>query len=147
MLLKWICQVCNARDGHFHGQKAGDDHPCYRSACDGKMVLCEVKEVVMGRDRRSWDEPKAIDSLPPGHPDRMVRSPYEAAKVMERHGLYTHPSDESGTPVAVDYTPMDAPTDRAPSFDLPADMGKRLGKRPVKGHKNLEQVKKNLGMD
>lgn len=45
---------------------------------------------------RGWKKPKTIYALPLGHPDRVVSSPDQALRVLEREGMVVHPADESG---------------------------------------------------
>ena len=94
---------------------------------------------------RTWDSPRAIDSLPPGHPDRMARSPDEAARICDRHGLMLHPCDESGTSCERGVAPEDPSPLTTAGFgsSLPIDMA-RTRRRRIINPVTAEQAKKNL---
>jgi hypothetical protein len=138
---KWVCPECTKIEGFFpnSGQRHDTPEPCPRGC--GPMEFVFKRDHVCGSDRRDWDERKDIASLPVGHPDRWVKSPYEAAKVMEKHGLWKHPSDESKTPVAVDIVPDSPPSKGGQiALDLPIDIAKRRGVKNLPSARTREEV-------
>lgn len=102
--------------------------------------------VIVGTVRsRTWSQPRVIDSLPPGHPDRIVRSTDEAARVCDRHGLMLHPCDASGTHCERGVAPEDPRPLTAAAFgsSLPIDLARARRKRIISPI-TPEQAKKNL---
>lgn len=136
---RWACPSCRHNAQFYYAEGHRHDRPEMCERCGHETVFRWMLDRSWGRGGRTWDEPRRIDALHKNHPDAWASSPDDAARKLERNGLFTHPYDESGTPVAVDYAPLDPQGPPPRGSNTAADQARRLGKKMPIGAKKKKE--------